>query len=109
MPMPAEMKKVRQEIDYCFNEFDKIVRNKKFTSVYNELYKGDDVSLIKVPQGFEKDSPAAEYLKLKSWLAMRNLSDTELTSKDLVKQTVQSFKVLMPFIKFINRAIEDVA
>jgi uncharacterized protein (TIGR02453 family) len=108
MPMPAELKKVRQEIDYCFDEFDKIVRNKKFTSVYNELYRGDDVSLTKVPHGFEKDSPAAAYLKLKSWLAMRNLSDAEVTSKNLVKQTVQSFKELMPFIKFINRAIEDV-
>src|SRR5687767_9545204 len=53
MPMPNELKKVRQEIDYCFDELDKIVQNKKFVSVYKELYRGDDVSLTKVPHGFE--------------------------------------------------------
>ena len=106
MPMPPEMKKVRQEIDYCYDEFNQLVTSKKFKSVYKELYTGDDVKLSKVPQGFEKDNPAAEYLKLKSWLAMKELSDEELVSKDLLKKTLVAFEALQPVIKFLNRAIE---
>ena len=106
MPQPPEMKNIRQEIDYCYDEFKKIVTSKKFKSIYNELYTGEDVKLAKVPQGFEKDNPAAEWLKLKSWLAMREISDAELTSKDLVKKTTEAFETLQPMIKFLNRAIE---
>lgn len=106
MPMAAEMKKVRQEIDYCYDEFHGIVSAKKFKSIYGVLYTGENMKLSKVPQGFEKDNPAAEYIKLKSWLAMRELTDTELTSKDLTRKTLMAFDILQPLVKFLNRALE---
>jgi uncharacterized protein (TIGR02453 family) len=106
MPMPPEMKKVRQEIDYCYDEFSQIIHSRKFKSTYSDLYTGEDIKLAKVPQGFEKDNPAAEYLKLKSWLAMKEITDAELTSKHLVKKTTEAFEVLQPMIKFLNRALE---
>lgn len=106
MPMAPEMKKIRQEIDYCFDEFKQIVTSKKFKSVYKELYSGEDVKLTKVPHGFEKENPAAEYLKLKSWLAMREIPDEGLISKDLLKKTAEAFETLQPMIKFLNRALE---
>ncbi len=107
MPMPPELKKVRQEIDYNLDEFTKIINSKKFKSVYGELYKGEDASLSKVPQGFEKDNPAADYLKLKSFLAMKTLKETELTSKDLEKIVSEAFEALQPLLVFINKAIAD--
>lgn len=106
-PMPDKMKKVRQEIDYNWDEFKKIIGSKKFKSVYKDLYTGEDMSLSKVPQGFEKDNPASQYLKLKSWIAMRNIKDADLTSKGLVKLTLDTFQTLHPLLKFLNRAVED--
>jgi len=106
MPMPPELKKLRQEVDYCFDEFKKIVGSKKFKIVYGELYRGDDYSLGRVPQGFEKDSPAAEYLKLKSFIAMKPLSESDLTSKDLFKKTIEAFETLQALLQFINRPLE---
>ena len=108
MPMPPETKKVRQEIDYCFDEFKKIVQAKKFTNIYGDLYSGEDMSLSRVPQGFDKDNPAGEYLKLKSWIAMQSLKDVDLTSKELLKKTLMAFEALQPMVAFINRALENV-
>jgi len=107
MPMPPELKKVRQEIDYNLDEFKKIITAKKFKSVYGELYKGEDASLSKVPQGFEKDNPAADYLKLKSFLAMKKLTESDLTSKNLEKLVLETFDALQPLVEFINKAIEE--
>ena len=107
MPMPPELKKVRQEIDYNLDEFKKIITAKKFKSVYGELSKGDDISLSKVPQGFEKDNPASDYLKLKSFLAMKTLKETDLASKDLIKMVIEAFDALQPLVEFINKAIEE--
>jgi len=106
MPQPDALKKVRQEIDYCFDEFKKIISNKKFKTVYGDLYTGEDIQLSKVPQGFEKNNPAAEYLKFKRWLVLADVSDSALTSKDLVAKTVDAFHVMQPFVKFLNRPLE---
>lgn len=107
VPMPPELKKVRQEIDYNFDELKKIINTKKFKSVYGDLYKGEDATLVKVPQGFEKDNPAAEYLKLKSFIAMKSLKEIDLTSKDLIKIVTEAFDALQPLLVFINKSLED--
>jgi len=107
MPMPPETKKIRQEIDYSWKEFHKIISSKKFKAVYGDLHAGEDISLSKPPQGYSKDHPGAAYLKLKSWLAMRNLSDSDLVSKDLLKKTMDAFATLKPLVDFLNQAIEN--
>ena len=104
-PEPENLKKVRQEIDYCLDEFKNIVNAKKFKSTFGELYTGEDVRLSRVPQGFEKDNPAGEYLKFKSWLVIAEVNDELLISKSLLKKTIEAFVLMQPFIKFLNRAI----
>jgi uncharacterized protein (TIGR02453 family) len=106
MPEKDALKKLRQEIDYSLDEFEKIILAKKFKSHYPALYTGEGVQLRKLPHGFEKDNPAAPYLKFKSWLVLKDVSDAELTSKDLLKKTTDAFTALQPFLKFLNRAIE---
>jgi uncharacterized protein (DUF2461 family) len=63
------------------------------------------VSLTRVPKGYEADNPAAEYLRLKSFIAMRPITDEEITSGDLEKICVNAFKALKPLVEFINRTI----
>jgi uncharacterized protein (TIGR02453 family) len=102
--MPEELRKVRQEIDYNLADFKKIVNNKKFKEVYRDLDRSKEYSLSRIPKGYEPDNPAAEYLKLKSFITFVNLKDTELTSKDLVKKTVNAFAVLQPLLDFLNES-----
>jgi uncharacterized protein (TIGR02453 family) len=106
MPMPDELKKVRQEIDYNFAEFKKIIRAKKFTSFYGDLDRSTEFSLSRVPKGYDPDNPAADYLKLKSYIAMTSLNDSDLTAKNLVRKTTASFEALLPLINFINKSFE---
>ncbi len=106
MPEPAIVKKVRQEIDYNFDEFKEIIADKKFKTVYGDVYKGADVSLATAPKGYEKDHPAIFYLKLKCFIAETKVSDDELTKSSLHKKTITAFQTLSPLIYFINRAIE---
>lgn len=105
MAMPDELKKIRQEIDYNWKEFQKIIGSKSFKSVYGDLYTGEDMKLSRPPKGYEADNPAIEYIKLKSWIGMQNISDADLTSKELVKKVVHSFEVLQPLIVFLNEGL----
>ncbi|MBI1344406.1 MAG: TIGR02453 family protein [Terrimonas sp.] len=105
-PMPGELQQLRQEIDYNFADFKKIISSKKFKSTYGQLDKSPEFSLTRIPKGYEAENPAAEYLKLKSYIAMVSFSDKELQSKELVIKTVQAFEALQPLIDFINKGLE---
>lgn len=104
-PTPEELKKTRQEIDYNFTDFKKIILSKKFRSVYGDLDKSPEFFLSRVPKGYEPVNPAAEYLKLKSYIALIKVSDRDLSSKELLKKTVTAFETLQPLIEFLNEAI----
>jgi uncharacterized protein (TIGR02453 family) len=107
MPEAATLKKVRQEIDYNWEEFHSIISTKEFKAVFADLYKGSDVSLINQPKGYDKENPALDYLKLKSFIAEQKLEDEMLSTATLHKKTVAAFKTLQPLICFLNKAIQD--
>jgi len=104
-PMPEELRKVRQEIDYNFKEFKNIIGSKKFKSVYGDLDKSNEFLLSRVPKGYEADNPAADYLRLKSYIAFEHITDSDLTSKTLVKKAADAFQTLQPFIDFVNGSL----
>ncbi len=105
-PEANELKKLRQEIDYCFPEFKKIITAPSFKNNYGELEKDERQMLVNVPKGYDKENPAADFLKMKSFVATKNITDAELQSPKLVNEIDKSFKALKPLIKFINRAFE---
>lgn len=106
MPDPESLKKVRQELDYNFADFKKIIGSKKYKSVYGDLDKSAEFLLSRVPKGYEPGNPAAEYLKLKNYIAMVKISDVDLVSKNLVKKISGAFEALQPLIDFINKSVE---
>ncbi len=107
MVEPGELKKIRQEIDYSWDEFRTIIKNKKFATLYGDLERGEGMSLSREPKGYEKDNPAIDYIKLKSWIATAPLTDADLTRKDLVKKITAALETLHPLIQFLNRALDE--
>jgi uncharacterized protein (TIGR02453 family) len=106
VPEAGALKNVRQEIDYNWEEFKDIISANDFVKTCGDIYKGKDQSLTTVPKGYERDNPAIDYLKLKSFIAETRIGDEELTKATLHKKTVAVFRSLQPLLDFINRTIE---
>jgi uncharacterized protein (TIGR02453 family) len=106
MPMPPELSRVRQEIDYSFAAFKKIIGKSSFRSIYGDLSRDAEYSLSRLPKGYEPGNPAAAYLKLKSFVALSPMKDADLASKDLLKKTLAAFGALQPLVAFINEAVQ---
>src|ERR1035437_6595676 len=83
-----------------------IVGGKSFVSEYKELESTPDVKLNNLPRGYDKENPAGEYLKFKSLIATKYLSDADLTNNKLTEKAIKAFKALMQLVKFINKALE---
>jgi uncharacterized protein (TIGR02453 family) len=106
-PETDKVKKIRQEIDYNWDEFKKIISAKKFVSTFDDLEKTKETSLSREPKGYEKDNPAIDYIKLKSWIVSAPFTDAEVTDKNLVKKILASFEAMKPMIDFINHALSE--
>ena len=108
MPEADIVKKIRQEIDYNWAEFKGMINNKKFIKEFGDLDKSAEATLVREPKGYEKENPAIEYLKLKSWVALKPITDEDLTSKDLSKKILSAFDALQPMVYFLNRVFDEV-
>ncbi len=107
MPSPADLGKVRQEIDYCLDEFREIIGSPNFIEQFGGMSDGPDMRLQRVPKGYEADNPAAAYLKYKSFVATKQLPDELLLSPDALKESINACKALHPLLKFLNRAVSE--
>jgi uncharacterized protein (TIGR02453 family) len=105
MPQPDQLKKIRQEIDYSFHEFNKIIEDKTFKKTFGTLDMEN--ALKNPPKGYEAENPAIEFIKLKSFVTGSPIQNNEWVEKGILTKISTSFKQLNPFISFINTAISS--
>lgn len=100
---PTEiMRKIREDIDLYSNDFLSIVTESNFLKTFESL--GDEKTK-RVPAGFNTQSPVSEYLKLKHITPHRSISDEEMCSKYLLKNSLDVFRTMKPLVDFLNRSI----
>lgn len=100
MPESSVLKELRKEISLYSEEFLAIINNNDFKKHFPEMDQED--KLKKIPQGFEKDDPMAEYLKLKNFIVVYDLKDEEVLDKNAVKNLTNIFKLMKPLNDFLN-------
>jgi len=105
MPEPAVLKTIRKEISLFKDDFLKVVESEDFIKNFTEL--DQDSKLKNVPQGFEKEDPMGEFLKLKNFIVVYPLKDNELTKKDSVNKISKVFEVAKPLNDFLTNIISN--
>jgi uncharacterized protein (TIGR02453 family) len=105
-PDSEELKKVRKEIAFFYDDLQEILKEKNFKKEFGSLDINENNSLKSMPRGYEKDHPAIEFLKLKSFTTTQKYDISEVTKKDFVAKMSQKLIALKPLNQFINRALE---
>jgi uncharacterized protein (TIGR02453 family) len=105
MPPADVLKLIRLEIYHFPDEFKKIISHPDFVAHLGGI-TGD--KLKNPPKDFPSGFEDIELLKFKSYIVGKNLTDEEVVSDDLMEKAVSTFRIMMPFIHFLNRAVEDV-
>lgn len=95
-----KLKELRKEISSDAEAFQKIVSEERFCHYFGGL--SEEGKLKRVPPGFEKEDPMAEYLKLKHFVAVHPVSDKELLEKDAPKRFAEIYRSLKPLKDFLN-------
>lgn len=100
---PADvLKAIRDGIDYQPEDFRDLVNAKAFKETFSGL---EGEKLRSAPKGYEKDHPALEFLKHKSFIVSRNYTDKEVSAPDFLEKALSAFGAGAPLVQFLNRAI----
>ena len=101
-PDAPTLKAIRTDICEYTDEYKSIIQNKEFTDTFQWF---DGNMLRSAPKDFPKDFPDVELIKRKDYTYYRNIDDHTLQSDHLLEESIRVFKLMLPFNKFMNRAI----
>ena len=99
MPQPAQLFAVREHVAGHVKQLRAIVESPSFRKQVGEL-SGDKLS--RVPRGFSKDHPAAEFLKYKHFVAGAEFPAAFATEPKFYKTLLTVFRQITPLTRFLN-------
>jgi uncharacterized protein (TIGR02453 family) len=102
MPEAEDLKAVRTHIVNHTAAFRSIVESRSFRKMFGTVM-GEQ--LLRVPRGFDPHHPAADLVRYKQYLASQTLEPELATRRDFYKTVVETFRTMMPFIRFLNEPI----
>ena len=103
MPEAEHLKAIRQEIDYNADDLKKIIDTPEFIRLFGEFRKQEQ--LKNVPREYPPDNENIDLLKLKSFVAFRQLNDSELMQPDAVEAVTNICSKIQPLNLFLNNAL----
>ena len=104
-PEADDLKKIRKEIAFFYEDLDEILKDENFRKYFSGLDKNETNTLKNGPKDFDKEHPAIEFLKLKSFVAVQKIADAELLNENFIKTTAEKLIVLKPLVEFLNRGL----
>ena len=95
-------KMIRDYIAKNGEEWEAIIRAPEF----EKYFTVHGTALKKVPAGYEKEHPQAEYLKFKSWYLEYPLKDEEVSdAATFPAKAAEIFRIMKPFNAYLNKAL----
>jgi len=101
-PEPADLKRIRQDIDLNYKDWKKLLANKSMVSGFGTM-QGEQVS--SVPRGYTKENPAIDLLRYKQYVFRHKFTDKEVCSLDFLHNVNDVFKKLRPFLNYMSEVL----
>ncbi len=102
MPLPEDLVALRSHISGNWGQLRTIVKSPSFRRLLGDI---NGEQLVRVPRGFAADHPGADYLRMKQFLAGRTLDPKVATTAKFYPLVVETFRTMLPFIRFLNEPI----
>jgi uncharacterized protein (TIGR02453 family) len=104
MPSSTELNAIRAGIAADHRKFHRVVTAPGFRAAVGGL--GGD-QLTRVPRGYLKDHPAADYLRHKQFIGGREYPADFAVSRRFYPELLSVFRGIAPLVSFLNTAIID--
>jgi uncharacterized protein (TIGR02453 family) len=99
VPPSPWLNAIREKISEETDEFLSIINDKNFKKYFGTI---EGERLKTAPKGYPSDHPHIELLKLKSFLAMKEVPDTMVLAPDYFTYVVEGFRTMKPLNDFLS-------
>lgn len=99
MPSPQDLRAIRSHIALHHRQLQRILNSASFCQAVGAL-EGERLS--RVPAGYAKDHPAAEYLRFRQFLAGREFEPEFALGSRFYTGVLTVFRAVAPLIRFLN-------
>jgi uncharacterized protein (TIGR02453 family) len=101
-PNADDLKRIRQDIDYNYTEWNSILQSKLIKSTFGAL-QGDTV--VTAPRGYTTDHEAIALLRHKQFIVRHHFTDAEVVSPDFLKQVNTMYKNVRPYFDYMSSVL----
>jgi uncharacterized protein (TIGR02453 family) len=101
-PQPPELRTIREHLATHYRRFRAINESPVFRRAVGPV-EGD--TLQRVPHGFPKDHPAAEYLKLRQYLFGRTYPAAFAVGPTYYRDALALMRRMIPMVRFLNEPL----
>jgi uncharacterized protein (TIGR02453 family) len=101
-PDADDMKRIRQDIDANYPEWEAMLQDETLVSTFGKLW-GEQ--LASAPRGFDKDHPTIHLLRYKQFMLKHTFTDKEVLSPDFVVNVNDIFKKMRPFFDYMSEVL----
>ncbi|MGQ0765103.1 MAG: DUF2461 domain-containing protein [Gemmatimonadota bacterium] len=103
MPPRTALNRIRAAIADAPHDLPGLLSKRSLKSRFTGL--SDESRLKRVPRPWAPDHPAAELLRYGSFTVSAPLTDAQVTGPALVKQVTRDFRLVVPFVRWLNSAL----
>lgn len=101
-PNPEDLKRIREDIDYNYEEWFAILNEPNLVKHYGEMA---GMKLATAPKGFPKDHPAINLIRHKQFIFQSSITDKELQSPQIVLIINEKLKAIRPFFDYMSEML----
>ena len=101
-PNPADLKRIRQEIDMDGDEYREIINEPNFKRIWGDL-QGDAVKTA--PKGYAKDHPNIDLLRHKQHIFMVRYTEEDVAATDFIDRLDAALQAVRPFVDYMSAVL----
>ncbi|MBK6997598.1 MAG: DUF2461 domain-containing protein [Lewinellaceae bacterium] len=101
-PNAEDLKRIRAEFAIDDQPIREIMSDPGFRKYFGTL-QGEELKTA--PQGFDRNHPALDLLRKKSFVVKRNFTDAEVTGDLFLQEVIQSFRAMRPYFDYMSMVL----
>lgn len=101
-PTPADLKRIRQEIDLDGDEYRNLINVPAFKNAWGAL-QGNAVKTA--PKGYAKDHPNIDLLRFKQHIFMIRYTEAEVAAADFMDRLDAALQAVRPFVDHMSAVL----
>ncbi len=101
-PNPGDLKRIRDEFVMDHQSIRQIMAAPSFQKYFGVL-QGEE--LKSAPRGYDKDHPALDLIRKKSFIVQQNFTDAEVTSENFLLEVKRTFEAMRPYFDYMSMVL----